>query len=295
MKTCTKCGLYEPQATFEAQRRQCVECRRKYTTSYLKTYSPAYYRANKSEVNRKGVVINRERRHDRYSEIQTLKANPCTDCGKSFPYYVMDYDHRDPSTKSDEISTMVKTYVPWPKVLAEIAKCDLVCACCHRLRTYHGNNSYRTLRYEQQKAILDALKSSTPCLDCDQTFKPCQMDFDHIGDKVANISVLVGGPTEKLVAEIGKCHLVCANCHRVRGNTDVRPEAPGHGALLVEKFRVIEAATPLPSDQRFVPFPLPELLGVMPDKELAMKVGMSREMVAWYRRKAGIVLRRKAA
>jgi hypothetical protein len=59
------------------------------------------------------------------------------------------------------------------------------------------------------------------------------------------------------------------------------------------KFREIKARTPLPADQRRVPFPNPELLGVVPDKELAMKVGVSREMVAWHRRKAGIELNRQ--
>lgn len=255
---------------------------------YLKTYSPAYYRANKAEVNKRGVVINKRRRHDRYAEIQSLKANLCTDCGKSFPYYVMDFDHRDPTTKFRDIADMVKRMVAWETVLAEIAKCDLVCTCCHRLRTYHGNNSYKARRFKHQKLILDVLKSSTPCLDCGETFKACQMDFDHVGDdKVANIAQLVGGPTEALVCEIAKCHLVCANCHRVRGNTGIRPEASAHAHSLVQRFREIEAATQVPSDQRFVPFPKPELLGKLPDKELATMTGISREMVAWHRRKAG--------
>jgi hypothetical protein len=258
-------------------------------------YHRMYYRANKAVINGRHVSLLRGLRHDRYAKIQTLKTNPCTDCAKSFPSYVMDFDHRDPSEKTLDISLMVKRMFAWETVLAEIAKCDLVCACCHRLRTYHGNNSYKTRRYEHHTLILSALKSSTLCLDCGGSFKSCQMDFDHVGDKVDNIARLVGGSTEKLVAEIRKCHLVCVNCHRVRGNTDVRPDAPGHGELLVEKFRIIEAATPLPQDDRFVPFPKPELLGMLPDKEIAAMTGISREMVAWYRRKAGITLTRQGA
>ena len=43
------------------------------------------------------------------------------------------------------------------------------------------------------------------------------MDFDHVrGAKVANISALLGGPRALLDAELLKCELVCATCHRQR-------------------------------------------------------------------------------
>jgi hypothetical protein len=246
-------------------------------------------------VNRKGVIINRERRHERYAEIQTLKSKPCTDCGKSFPYYAMDFDHRDPSLKTEDVATLVKNMVAWETVLAEIAKCDLVCTCCHRLRTYQGNNSYKTRRFKQHRLVLDELKATTPCLDCECYFKPCQMDFDHVGDdKSSDIAKLVGEPTEALLTEIKKCHLVCANCHRIRGNTGIRPEALEHSTMLIQRFEKILRRTPLPQDDRFVPFPFPDLLGVLPDKELAAMTGVSCQMVSWYRRKAGIVLRKRA-
>jgi hypothetical protein len=258
-------------------------------------YHRAYYAGHRDVLNGRMAVANKRRRHDRYAEVQRLKSEPCTDCRRAFPYYVMDFDHRDPAFKTDDVASMVKRMFTWETVLNEIAKCDLVCANCHRLRTYHGSNSYKTRRFEQHKAILDELKSTTPCLDCGGYFKPCQMDFDHTGveAKVSNVARLVGGPTNVLVSELRKCHLVCANCHRSRGFTKVRPEAPCYGDLLIQRFREIETRIPTPTDQRFVPFPHPELLGVVPDKELAMKTGISREMVAWYRRKAGVVLNRR--
>jgi hypothetical protein len=45
------------------------------------------------------------------------------------------------------------------------------------------------------------------------------MDFDHVrGEKVANVSVLVAGGASRrrVLAEIAKCEVVCANCHRER-------------------------------------------------------------------------------
>lgn len=256
-------------------------------------YHRAYSKTHRVEASARQVDWHKRSRHERYAKIQVLKeASPCIDCGKSFPYVAMDFDHRDPSTKVAEVSTLVKNCSSWDRVLEEIAKCDLVCACCHRLRTYKGNNSYKTRRYQHHRAMLDELKGSTPCLDCGGSFKPAQMDFDHLGDKTANIAQLVGGTTEALLEELGKCHLVCANCHRVRGHEGVRPEAPRYTLELVRRAKAL-LETSVPEDKRVVAFPFPDLLGRVPDKELAVTTGLSREMVAWHRRKAGIVLTRQ--
>lgn len=256
-------------------------------------YSKAYCQGHKGVINARAVAINKRRRHERYAEVAKLKSAPCTDCGKTYAPCGMDFDHRDPSAKTDDVSSLVKRMVAWETVLDEIAKCDLVCVCCHRLRTYKGQNCCKTRRFEQHRAIRDELKSTTPYLDCGGSFQPCPMDFDHTGEvtKTANIARLAGGSTETLLAEIQKCHLVCANGHRVRGETGVHPE--GGGGQIVQRFKKIEARVNVLKDQRFVPFLRLDLLGVVPDKELAAQTGISRPMVAWYRRKAGIVLTRQ--
>lgn len=65
--------------------------------------------------------------------MQKAKNVPCADCGKSYPYYVMDFDHVR-GTKVLRISAMQDRKL---EVLEEeIAKCDVVCANCHRERTY---------------------------------------------------------------------------------------------------------------------------------------------------------------
>jgi hypothetical protein len=46
----------------------------------------------------------------------------------------MDFDHRPGTTKLGEISKKLY-FLGEKKLLAEIAKCDLVCANCHRIRT----------------------------------------------------------------------------------------------------------------------------------------------------------------
>src|ERR1700688_2882855 len=60
---------------------------------------------------------------------------------------------------------------------------------------------------------LDRLKNR-PCMDCGGWFEPCQMDWDHVrGIKLCSISALRSQRARKrLVEEIAKCDLVCANC-----------------------------------------------------------------------------------
>jgi L-lysine 2,3-aminomutase len=57
------------------------------------------------------------------------------DCGVSYPYYVMDFDHRDPAKKKDGVATLVKKGNV-KRLLEEIDKCDVVCSNCHRERTH---------------------------------------------------------------------------------------------------------------------------------------------------------------
>jgi len=62
------------------------------------------------------------------------KGIPCRDCGETFPTYVMQWDHLPGHVKVDEIGSMVGSRSR-DFILAEIGKCELVCANCHVLRT----------------------------------------------------------------------------------------------------------------------------------------------------------------
>jgi hypothetical protein len=60
---------------------------------------------------------------------------PCMDCGfKPAHYAQMHFDHRDPKTKVGNVGNMASS-ASAGRLEAEIAKCDLVCANCHALRT----------------------------------------------------------------------------------------------------------------------------------------------------------------
>jgi len=66
--------------------------------------------------------------------IVAIKDVPCMDCGNRFPTCVMDFDHRPDEVKEFRISGGLT--LRWDRVLTEINKCDIVCANCHRIRTY---------------------------------------------------------------------------------------------------------------------------------------------------------------
>lgn len=65
--------------------------------------------------------------------VEEMKARPCADCGRTFPKVCMDFDHVR-GEKKYTIGTAYR-WLPMEKLKAEIEKCDVVCACCHRIRT----------------------------------------------------------------------------------------------------------------------------------------------------------------
>jgi len=68
--------------------------------------------------------------------VNSLKDKPCMDCGGTYPTFVMDFDHRDRKQKVSTISRVIRDMWSKERILSEIKKCDLVCANCHRIRTY---------------------------------------------------------------------------------------------------------------------------------------------------------------
>lgn len=62
---------------------------------------------------------------------------------------------------------------------------------------------------------------SKPCSSCGGRYHPCIMDFHHTGDdKSYAVSKMKTYSMEKIKAEIAKCILLCANCHRMKHNLE---------------------------------------------------------------------------
>jgi hypothetical protein len=104
--------------------------------AYNRKKTAEYVARNREMVNERA----RDALRRRGAELRDYKASRgCADCGEMDPV-VLELDHRDPSTKDRRVDKYGRTGVPWRnlsrKALAEeLAKCDVVCANCHRRRS----------------------------------------------------------------------------------------------------------------------------------------------------------------
>jgi len=59
----------------------------------------------------------------------------CTDCKQKFPHYVLEFDHIPEKEKLRRVYKVFKT-CGISAALQKIEKCEVVCANCHKTRTY---------------------------------------------------------------------------------------------------------------------------------------------------------------
>lgn len=115
-RTCYSCRRTLPSAAFSIHRvksgafynRRCNQCRSK------------RQQASKAVLEKKAL-------------IDAVKSQPCTDCKRTFPTLAMDLDHVR-GTKRFNLSSGWR-YKTMEDLVAELAKCEPVCVCCHRIRT----------------------------------------------------------------------------------------------------------------------------------------------------------------
>jgi hypothetical protein len=69
-------------------------------------------------------------------------------------------------------------------------------------------------RFARKQILLEYLLAH-PCVDCPEK-DPVVLEFDHLGDKLFDISDGLMRPLEIFLEEISKCEVVCANCHKRR-------------------------------------------------------------------------------
>lgn len=138
MKTCPHC---QQQLSFESFNKNktkkdgfqavCRDCQAAYTQNH--------YQQNKALYIERAKKTGKEARKQAREFIDAAKDHPCMDCGVKYKPWQMDFDHLDPELKRMNVARL-STYSV--KIIeAEIAKCELVCANCHRDRTHHRSRS----------------------------------------------------------------------------------------------------------------------------------------------------------
>lgn len=75
----------------------------------------------------------RDRNKDYVRKIK--EENPCADCGQYFHFSQMDFDHIQ-GKKKHNVARYANSAVSIKTIKDELNKCELVCANCHRYRTW---------------------------------------------------------------------------------------------------------------------------------------------------------------
>lgn len=134
-KICYSCKKDLPLSEFgkygrskDGLQASCKPCKREYDVAY-------YYANPESRKIRKSVKA-KERADINAKYYSDLKSKiPCKDCGRlGFPQ-AMEFDHVG-AGKEFNISNAIRWGYSRAKIDKEIEKCELVCAYCHRIRTY---------------------------------------------------------------------------------------------------------------------------------------------------------------
>lgn len=132
MKTCSKCNLTKSEAEFGISSRNTARLNPK-CKACVNVFQKGFYAKNKELVT---AIANKSRLKKLAETRNNLKGyladKKCVDCGVT-DFRLLDFDHTKDKVKS--ISRMVLTGVSWINIQKEIAKCEIRCANCHRLKT----------------------------------------------------------------------------------------------------------------------------------------------------------------
>lgn len=172
----------------------------------------------------RNVEHNAERTLRRRSELRSWanerkREAGCVECGTDDPA-CLDFHHLEPDDKEMAITEMI-TYGHGRDALeAEMAKCEVICANCHRERHERVRAPARDAGPDERR---DRLRrwvrrrkaDAGGCRRCDETDPAC-LDYHHDGRKGATVAALVadGESRERIRREIDRCTVLCANCHR---------------------------------------------------------------------------------
>jgi hypothetical protein len=144
IKTCTRCGVDKPATEFRIKNTR-TGTRSSWCRSCQSAYGKLHYKQHKQAY----LVRNRMHRHRSqgrsaywYWLMTYLDSHPCVDCGQA-ELVVLQFDHRDGTEKVSTIGALLN-HSSWERLVAEVAKCDVRCANCHRIKTaqqFHWSKS----------------------------------------------------------------------------------------------------------------------------------------------------------
>ena len=175
------------------------------------------------------LSLERRQRHRRWLKSLKRESDGCRDCKAADPV-CLDYHHLDSGEKTMAINEMVLYGFSKSRISEEISKCVLLCANCHR--KVHSSRNVREEIVEQWdpdvvsnppqtrgeiRRWTQLYEESVGCADCDVSDHRCLM-FHHEDGAAKRDGVFAlierGYGFQEVRAEIERCTVLCANCHR---------------------------------------------------------------------------------
>ena len=131
---CTKCNKDLDVEDFPFRNKK-KNLRNKRCKFCQKLAIKAHYENNKADYLKRAKDKNKEIDNEIQSFLVELKNVPCADCGNIYHHCAMDFDH----VRGNKVASVssLKRFHSFAKIKKEIAKCELVCAVCHRIRTFN--------------------------------------------------------------------------------------------------------------------------------------------------------------
>jgi Fe-S cluster biogenesis protein NfuA len=166
--------------------------------------------------NAKTYRYQKKKRKALKAALITARGGRCEGCGYNAATAALEFHHRDPSSKEFQISNSSVSRV---RLWAEAAKCDLLCANCHRLRhiTAPTEDELRTVELRRERKSQAVLALGGTCKGCGLGSPARLLEFHHLDARTKEFSISADGilrSWQKIEAELAKCVLLCANCHR---------------------------------------------------------------------------------
>jgi hypothetical protein len=131
-RTCARCGLGKSPEEFSIQCRETGE-RQAWCRACMTDYKHDWYLRNRDhQIARVRMNHDRTTRENQDRAWEYLGQHPCVDCGEPDPV-VLQFDHL--REKKWNVSYMLRSGFGWAAIQAEIDKCEVRCANCHRRKT----------------------------------------------------------------------------------------------------------------------------------------------------------------
>ncbi|MCI0555522.1 MAG: hypothetical protein L0287_31640 [Anaerolineae bacterium] len=145
-KKCDHCKTYKDEEEFNwkfkslgVRHKTCREC--------MKIFRKNWYEGDAHERHLKNVNERKQeaRQFARDFVYNYLLTHPCKECGES-DVRVLEFHHTDKSGKYMAVAAMVSGGFSVERIQAEIEKCDVLCANCHRKITVEERGWFKGRR-----------------------------------------------------------------------------------------------------------------------------------------------------